>query len=193
MHRPERLVIASKNTDKLGEIEAVLAGAGWEPSLVRDTLWPDIEETAATLEENALIKAREVVRATGLPALADDTGLEVQALGGQPGVHTARFAGPKATYSDNVQKLLKVMEGVGDRRAVFRTVVVLVSPSSSHLAAEGHLAGEIAFEPRGDGGFGYDPIFVVGSKTLAEMTTAEKNHLSHRARALRALVEKLTP
>jgi XTP/dITP diphosphohydrolase len=132
-----------------------------------------------------------VVEATGLPVLADDTGLEVAALGGAPGVHTARYAGAGARYADNVEKLIEAMVGVTDRRARFRTVVALAFPDGVEMTAEGVLEGAITEEPRGDGGFGYDPVFEFEGQTLAEMGREEKNRLSHRARAIRALVESL--
>jgi XTP/dITP diphosphohydrolase len=153
--------------------------------------WPDVEETGATLEDNALLKARVVMAAVGLPALADDTGLEVLALGGRPGVNTARFAGLKASYSDNVVKLLEEMKEVVDRRARFRTVVALVLPDGTEFVAEGAVDGVIAVQGRGEHGFGYDPVFEVAGQTLAEMSLGEKNGLSHRARALRALAADL--
>ena len=151
----------------------------------------DVEETGSTLEENALLKARAVVGATGLPVIADDTGLEVEALGGGPGVHSARYAGPDATYDDNVSKMLAEMDSVEDRGACFVTVVALVFPDGVEVHAEDSLQGEIISAPRGDGGFGYDPIFEVAGRTLAEMTPEEKNDLSHRARAIRALMRSL--
>ncbi|MFQ5523657.1 MAG: RdgB/HAM1 family non-canonical purine NTP pyrophosphatase [Acidimicrobiia bacterium] len=186
-----RLVVASKNPDKVREIEELLSPTGMVDEIVRGLDWPDVEETGETLEENALLKGRVVTEATGLPVLGDDTGLEVAALGGEPGVHTARFAGPDATYADNVARLLEVMEGVEDRRARFRTVVALVFPSGEEVVAEGVLEGVITFEPRGSEGFGYDPVFEVEGRTLAEMGPEEKNTLSHRARAVRALMEAL--
>lgn len=152
-----------------------------------DVDWPDVEETGETLEENALLKARAAVEATGLPSLADDTGLEVEALGGAPGVHTARFAGPHATFDDNIDRLLRELDGVADRRARFRTVVALAFPDGDYVTAEGSIEGRIAEERRGDTGFGYDPVFEVGGRTFAEMSSEEKNLLSHRARALEAL------
>lgn len=193
MNRPQQLVIASKNPNKIAEIEAVLADTHWKVRVVRDRDWDEVEETGSTLEENALLKARTVAQATKMPALADDTGLEVAALGGGPGVHTARYAGERATYADNVRKLLTELDGIDDRRATFRTVVALATPAEEEVVAEGQLKGEIATEPRGAGGFGYDPVFAVGARTLAEMDLAEKNALSHRARALRALAKELTP
>jgi XTP/dITP diphosphohydrolase len=187
----DRLVVASKNEDKIGEIEAVLVEQGFVGEIIRGLTWSDIEESGATLEENALLKARAVMTATGLPALADDTGLEVASLGGAPGVQTARFAGPTATYKENVVKLLATMAGVSDRRATFRTVMALVWPSGKELMAEGQLDGTIAPDPRGEFGFGYDPIFEVGPKTLGELEIEKKNEFSHRAQAIRALATKL--
>ena len=149
--------------------------------------WPEVVEDAATLEGNARLKARQVAKTTGLAAIADDTGLEVEVLGGAPGVHTARFSGPDATYESNVATLLAALEGVGERAARFRTVVVAVLPDGREVVAEGELRGEITAYPRGLGGFGYDPVFAVGGRTLAEMGVGEKNRISHRARAIRAL------
>lgn len=182
-----RLVIASKNPDKIAEIAQVLTTTGLVDEIVTGLDWPDVAETGSTLEENALLKARAVVEATGLPVIADDTGLEVDALGGAPGVHTARFAGDAATYEDNVTKMLDVLSGNGDRSARFRTVVVLALPDGVEVMADGSLEGVIAESRRGSSGFGYDPVFEVDGRTLAEMTIEEKNELSHRARAVRAL------
>jgi len=186
-----RLVIASKNSDKIREIEDILGSMGLAEEIVRGLDWLDVEETGESLEENALIKARAVTETTGLPVVADDTGLEVDALDGEPGVRTARFAGPDATYDDNVIRLLEAMEGVEDRTAHFRTVVALVFPDDVEVVAEGSVDGVIARARRGSGGFGYDPIFEVAGRTLAEMTVQDKNDLSHRARALRALGQRL--
>ena len=184
-----RLVVASKNPDKVEEIESVLAGSGLAGEIVRGLHWPDVAETGETLEENALLKARAVVEATGLPVVADDTGLEVTALSGAPGVHTARFAGPQATYEENVARMLELLKGIEQRSARFRTVVAMVLPDGLEVLAEGSLDGLITEEPRGEAGFGYDPIFEVEGQTLAEMSMEDKNELSHRARALRALVD----
>jgi len=186
-----RLVVASKNPDKITEIEDVLEPLGVTEEIVRGLEWPDVEETGHTLKENALLKARIVSAAVGLPAVADDTGLEVAALGGRPGVNTARFAGENASYSENVVLLLDEMEGIVDRRARFRTVVALVFPDGAELVAEGSVDGVITLERRGDQGFGYDPVFEVEGRTLAELSLTEKNLLSHRARALRALAVAL--
>lgn len=189
--RFERLVVASKNQDKIAEVEAVLSGLGLVGEIVRGLDWPDVDETGATLEENALLKARAVATATGLPALADDTGLEVAALDGAPGVETARYAGPDASYADNVDKLLDEMDGVEERQARFRTVIAVVTPEGEEWVADGALEGRISSEVRGDQGFGYDPVFEVDERTLGEMSAEEKNRISHRARALYALADKL--
>lgn len=189
--RVDRLVVASKNPDKIAEIRKVLGESGFSIELVEDLDWPDIEETGATLEENALKKAREVFEATGIPALADDTGLFVDALGGLPGVNTARFAGDNATYAENVARLLEELKGIGERAACFRTVIALVA-DTDELVAEGALPGRIAEAPRGNGGFGYDPVFELASgRTLAELAQSEKNDVSHRAMALRNLFAEL--
>ena len=172
-----RLVVASKNPDKIAEIEHVLLPLGLADEIVTDLDWPDVEETGETLAENALLKARAVTAATGLPAVGDDTGLEVYGLDGRPGVRTARFAGPDASYSDNVRLLLSEMDGVADRAATFRTVVALVWPDGAEMVANGFVQGVITHEPRGVGGFGYDPVFEVDGRTLAEMSLDEKSAL----------------
>ena len=189
--RIDRLVVASKNQDKVREMEAVLLGLGLVGEIVTDLRWPDVEETESTLEGNALLKARAVATATGLPALADDTGLEVDALGGAPGVRSARYAAESASYADNVRALLDRLDGERHRSARFRTVMALVIPDGREIVAEGVLEGTIINEPRGDSGFGYDPVFDVDGRTLAEFGAKEKNAISHRGRALRALAQKL--
>jgi len=191
-----RLVLATGNPHKLEEIGPLLAGADVElvpaGALVQE--W-DVPETGDTLEANAALKARAAVRATGLSAVADDTGLFVDALGGQPGVRSSRYAGEDATYADNVAKLLAALEDVpeGARRARFRTVVVLARVDGVELSFEGSLEGRIAAAPRGTGGFGYDPVFLLegGSLTLAELGIEDKNRLSHRGRAFRAVARFL--
>ena len=191
-----RLVCASANPDKAAEISAVLSGLGFEV-VPRPSSVGDVEEDGATLEDNARLKAVAVCAATGSAAVADDTGLEVDALGGAPGVLTARFAGEDASYADNVLKLLDALAEVSDpalRTATFRSVVVARFPHGREVVAEGELKGVIGFAPVGTNGFGYDPIFVpegAGGRTLAELEPEEKNELSHRARALRALAAKL--
>lgn len=187
-----RVVVASQNPDKIEEIEAVLRAVDPSVEIMQGLTWPEIEETEPTLEGNALLKAQAVHDHTGYPAIADDTGLEVDALGGAPGVVTARFSGPDATYASNVARLLSDLEGVADRRARFRTAVAMVRSGRAPTIVEGVLEGVIAVTPRGSGGFGYDPIFEVDGSTLAEMTPDEKHDVSHRARALRALAARLS-
>jgi len=191
-----RYVVATFNRDKAAELYELLALPG--VTLVALSEWPGAtspEEHGATLLENARIKARAAVATTGLPAIADDTGLEVDALGGAPGVHAARYAGPGASYAENVAKLLGALAGVpaGRRTARFRTVCVAAWPEGREANAEGVLEGVIAEAPRGSHGFGYDPVFVPagGTRTYAELADAEKNAISHRAMAVAALREKL--
>ena len=155
---------------------------------------PHVEETGDTLEENARIKASALVEATGMLAVADDTGLEVDALEGAPGVYSARYAGPNATYADNVAKLLREMEGVYPalRTARFATVALARWPDGRELAVRGEVEGVIAARPAGDNGFGYDPVFVPtegDGRTFAQMSAAEKHAVSHRGRAFAALVD----
>ena len=193
MIRPviHRAVVASKNPDKITELETLLARHGLVGEVVRGLDWPDVVEDAPTLEGNALLKARQVALSTGLPSIADDTGLEVDALGGAPGVRTARYSGPDATYQSNVDALLAALQGVEDRAARFRTVVVAVLAGGTEVVAEGELVGEIAWARRGSAGFGYDPVFEVDGRTLAEMEPQEKDLISHRARAIQALADAL--
>jgi len=191
VNRPHGVVVASKNPDKIAEVEAVLASLDPPIIVIPGHVWQDVDETEATLAGNALLKARAVVAATGHAAIADDTGLEVDALGGAPGVTTARYAGEGATYEENVDKMLRELGDVEDRSARFRTAVALVTPSGDELVVEGVLEGMITRERRGGGGFGYDPIFEVDGRTLAEIPAGEKNQISHRARALHALADVL--
>jgi len=185
-----RVVVATKNPDKRAEVLAVLTRLAPHLEIVEDADWPDVAETGATLRENALLKARAAAAATGLACIADDTGLEVDALDGAPGVHTARFAGPEAIYAGNRAALLKAMEGVTERAARFRTVVALVE-GDTEVTAEGTLEGTIATEERGSGGFGYDPLFEVEGRTLSEHGEESKNHFSHRAVAIANLIARL--
>jgi XTP/dITP diphosphohydrolase len=191
MTRP-RLVCASANPDKVAEIAAIL---GDLVDLVpRPAEVPDVVEDADTLEGNARLKAAAIVAATGEPAVADDTGLEVDALGGLPGVRTGRFAGEDATYADNRALLLRELAGATNRRARFRTVAMVVWPDGSELSVEGVCEGTIAEEERGARGFGYDALFVPADgdgRTFAEMSEEDKHALSHRGRAFRALVAAL--
>jgi len=187
-------VLATANPHKADEMRAVLSPLGVDLA-DRPAHVADVDETGATLEENALLKARALVAATGRAAIADDTGLFVDALHGRPGVRSARYAGETASYDDNVTKLLDELAGVdGPRTARFRTVIAVAYPDGTAFCVEGELDGVITHARAGDQGFGYDPVFVpdvAGGRTLAELTPEEKNELSHRARALRALSEKL--
>jgi XTP/dITP diphosphohydrolase len=189
------LLLATFNLDKARELERLLALPGirlrslWEFECARAP-----EETGTTLVENARLKAEYAVRLTGMPAIADDTGLEVDALDGRPGVYAARYAGPGATYDDNVKKLLHELRDVprARRTARFRTVIV-ARLKEQEIVAEGTLDGVITEAPRGTNGFGYDPVFELPElgRTLAELTAEEKNQRSHRARAAQALADKL--
>ncbi len=190
-----RFVIATANRHKAAEITEVLAGV--VELLPRPAEVADVEETGETLEDNARLKAEALVEATGLPAVADDTGLEVEALGGAPGVYSARYAGEGATYADNVTKLLEALGGKRDRRARFRTVALARWPDGAELVAEGVVNGTIAEVPRGTGGFGYDPVFLPDEgdgRTFAELAEESgwaKHRLSHRGRAFGQLAEML--
>ncbi len=190
------VVVATFNPDKARELEELLHLDGATFTCLRDVPGATApEEVGGTLAENALIKARAAFRLTGATCLADDTGLEVDALDGRPGVHASRFAGPGATYADHVRKLLAELRGVepARRTARFRCACVACLPDGRELLAEGVLEGRIIESPRGANGFGYDPVFEVEGvgRTLAELPDAEKNALSHRARAVRALAAKL--
>ncbi len=187
-----RLVCASANPDKVVEIEAILQGL--VELLPRPPEVPDVDEDADTLIGNARLKAAAICAAANLPAVSDDTGLFVDALGGAPGVYAARFAGPDATYADNRAKLLNGLKGSNDRRARFVTAVVVMWPDGREIAAEGVCEGTIALSEVGERGFGYDAVFVPDDgdgRSFAQMSDSEKNEISHRARALRALLEAL--
>lgn len=154
--------------------------------------FPDIEETGTELSENAIIKARAVFLSLKIPTLADDTGLEVEALGGAPGVYTARYAGENATYSDNCKKLLRELDGITDRKAVFKTALCYIDNHGKEFLFEGIVKGTISTSEKGDGGFGYDPVFIPDTSnglTFAEMSIEQKNLISHRARAIEAFVK----
>ena len=189
-----KFVVASANPDKVREIHELL---GDHYQLVpRPDSVPEVEETGTTLEENARLKAVALVDATGQAAVADDTGLEVDALDGAPGVYASRYSGEHATYASNVAKLIGALTSVPvDRRtARFRTVAIARFPDGREVVAEGVMAGTIADAPRGTNGFGYDPVFVPAEgdgRTFAEMTPVEKHRLSHRGRAFRALMAAL--
>jgi XTP/dITP diphosphohydrolase len=192
-----RLVLATANRDKAAEIVDILASELGDTVelLGRPSSVPAVEETGETLEDNARLKAHALLEATGTPAVADDTGLEVDALGGAPGVLSSRFAGEHATYDENVDKLLEVLAEIGavedsTRKARFRTVAIACFPGGREVVAHGVVEGTIARARRGSGGFGYDPVFVPdegGGRTFAEMSPAAKHACSHRGRAFRAL------
>lgn len=192
-----RFVVASMNPDKLRELEELLEG---RMSLVGLRDFPGASspvESGATLLDNARTKALAAVRFTGLPAIADDTGLEVDALGGRPGLLASRFAGPRASYAENVARLLAELSGVpAERRtARFRTACVACFPDGAEAVGEGVLEGRIAEQRRGQEGFGYDPVFELPElgRTLAELSPQEKSQRSHRARAVQALLVALAP
>jgi XTP/dITP diphosphohydrolase len=189
-------VLATFNHDKLRELSALLGLPGVTLTALCDEPGATAPaETGGTLRENALLKARAALALTGKPAIADDTGLEVDALGGRPGIHAARFAGPGATYSANVAKLLGELRGVEAKRrsARFRCACVACLPDGRELVGEGVLEGRITLAPRGENGFGYDPVFEIAGlgRTMAELSEQEKNSLSHRSRAVRALAAQL--
>jgi XTP/dITP diphosphohydrolase len=222
---PLPLVLATRNVDKAREIIEILvdhsglpivayaidvndatigfllerpdAVAGSASALPALDAEPDVEETGSTLEENARIKATALASALGVAAIADDTGLEVDAIDGAPGVHAARYAGPDATDADNVAKLLRELEGVYPalRIARFATVAITCWPDGTEVAARGEVEGVIAAAPLGENGFGYDPVFVPtegDGRTFAQMSAAEKHAISHRGRAFTALAAVLT-
>jgi XTP/dITP diphosphohydrolase len=191
-----KIILASHNPHKVEEMKSVLRDLSVEIITLDD--YPevgDIKETGETLKENALLKARTVNRLTGLPAIGDDTGLEVDSLNGGPGVYSARYAGEDATYEDNVNKLLTEMSDISKnkRTARFRTVAAFVD-GETELTSEGKIEGMITFEPKGRSGFGYDPLFFISEMncTFAELSTEVKNKISHRGHALQNLHKQLS-
>lgn len=190
--RPDKIVMATSNPGKIREIARMLEGLGIEVVAQSDFGVSDADETGATFAENSLIKAQHAAAATGLPAIADDSGLAVDALGGAPGVYSARYAGDAGDEANN-DKLLAELAGVTDRGAAFHCVATYVAPGEAPLVASGEWRGEILRERRGDGGFGYDPLFYVPECgcSSAELEPQEKNARSHRGQALRKLVELL--
>jgi XTP/dITP diphosphohydrolase len=186
--RFSKLILATNNQHKIAELTALLDGAGVIILTKADFPdFPEIEESADTLVENALEKSRAIFRKYGIPAVADDTGLEVEYLGGAPGVYSARYAGEGCTFADNNRKLLRELEGVrAESRSARFVTVIAVTYAGGEICLEGDVPGYIATEPRGDSGFGYDPIFVYQplGKTFAEMGPETKNAVSHRAVAL---------
>jgi XTP/dITP diphosphohydrolase len=192
----DTVVIASTNPGKIAEVRQIMAGLPLV-LLTSDEVggWPEIEETGDTYLANALLKAHAVAAVTGKVALADDSGIEVDALDGAPGVRSARFSGAQASDEDNNAKLIEALAGVPSERrgARYRCVAVLVTPDGEEIAGIGSCEGRIGFEPRGTGGFGYDPWFIPEreSRTMAELTAEEKHAISHRGKALRGLADKL--
>ncbi len=188
---PERLAIATKNPGKVREILRICADWPTEWVTFADASWEEVEEPGETYLENALVKARAVARALNLPALADDSGIEVDGLGGRPGPRSARLAGPAANEDDNLRLLIRLAaELPEDRRtARYRCLAACARPDGREVWAEGTCEGRLILESRGDGGFGYDPIFVPRRRrrTMAELTEAEKDRISHRGNAFRAL------
>ncbi len=192
----KRVVIATRNRGKIRELQALLEDLGVELVSVAEMEGvPEVVEDGATFLENARKKAVEVARATGLPAIADDSGLEVDALQGRPGIYSARYAGQGASDRDNYMKLLKELEGVPEekRTARFRCVMVAALPDGTFIWTDGTCEGLIAEEPKGSQGFGYDPVFYLPDRgrTMAEISKEEKNAISHRGKAMRRLKEKL--
>ncbi len=190
------VVLATNNPGKVREVWAILAGLPFCLKISAELgIRAAVRETGETFEENAVLKALAYAAMAGKPAVADDSGLEVLALGGAPGVHSARYAGEEATDQERFEKLLLELSRAGtrDRRAVFRCVAALATPDGRVWTRSGELWGEIAPEPRGEGGFGYDPVFLVPElgRTLAELSMEEKNQISHRGKAFRALAQLL--
>ena len=194
---PQRIAIASRNAHKLREIGRICADwpVEWLTVESHDGPWPDVEETGDTYLENAVLKARAVAEALGVPALADDSGIEVDALGGRPGPRSARFSGPDATDEGNLQALMQAVAGVpaGGRSARYRCVAAIAWPGGEVLHAEGVCEGALVGKRHGQRGFGYDPIFVpVGwEDTMAELSDEQKDRISHRGRAFRSLHDLL--
>ena len=189
-----KLVLASKNEKKLREMNDILSGMGVEVCLQADVgIDIDVEETGTTFEENSLLKAKAVMEASGLPAIADDSGLCVDALNGAPGVYSARYGGPELDDVARYRLLLENMRGTRTRTAHFTSCIACVFPNGDTLEAEGICPGTIAFAPQGDGGFGYDPVFFLPElrKTYAQLTPEEKAAVSHRGKALAVFDVKL--
>lgn len=193
----KRLVLASGNPGKLKELSVLLADLGYELHAQSEFDVPEVAETGTTFVENAIIKARHAAALTGLPALADDSGIEVDALDGAPGVYSARFSGPGASDADNNALLVEKLSDIDSRQrsARYRAVIVLMRHAAdpSPIICEGSWEGIIQLEPAGDGGFGYDPYFFLPDRgcTSAQLSAAEKNRLSHRGKALAELKRKL--
>lgn len=187
-----QFVIATKNPHKVAEFERILTPLGIQ-AVSQKSLGIDVDvpEDAGTFAGNSLQKAMAVHLACGLPVLADDSGLEVDALGGRPGVYSARYGGPGLTDQERYKKLLSELDGVGERSARFVAAISLVLSSDKHYCFTGICEGKIGTEPKGDGGFGYDPVFFVGDRSFSQLSDAEKDAVSHRGKALRKLADAL--
>lgn len=189
-----KLVLASQNEKKLREMNDILAQLGVEVCLQSELgVQVDVEETGDTFEANSLLKAQAVMQATGMPAIADDSGLCVDALGGAPGVYSARYGGPGLDDVGRYRLLLENLRGQSPRTARFVSVITCCFPNGDVICARGECEGTIAYAPQGEGGFGYDPVFFVPQKkkTFAQLSPEEKNEISHRGRALTLFHEKL--
>ena len=190
-----KFIIATHNMKKQAEMQRILSPLGVEvlTAEMAGVTLTDVEETGATFEENAVLKAENGCRESGLPCIADDSGLSVDFLGGEPGVYSARYSGTHGDDEANIQKLLKKLEGVPEekRTARFVSVVCVCFPDGRKLTVDGKCEGRIGFEKHGDNGFGYDPVFMVGKKSFAELSAEEKDKISHRGNALRRLVRIL--
>lgn len=190
-----KFIIATNNKKKLLELERILKPLGIDAITAREAgvELDDVEETGTTFAENAFIKADAAFKKTGLPSVADDSGLCVDALDGRPGIYSARYAGDNATDEEKISKLLTELEGVEDekRTAHFACAICCILPDGSKIEVEGRCQGKIAFEPCGDGGFGYDPVFMYGDKSYAQLSAEEKDAVSHRGQALRKLKAEL--
>ena len=186
--------VATNNQKKLKEIQRILDSFGITAKTLKELgIVVEIEENGTTFEENAVIKAKTIAQLANLPTISDDSGLEVDALSGAPGVYTARFAGENATDDENIDKLLSEMENVekADRTARFVSAVCLYMPDGKHTVCRGTCEGWIGYERIGDGGFGYDPVFMVGEISYSQMSPEAKDAISHRGSALRQLKEKI--
>lgn len=190
------LILATRNKGKIEEMKTMLSEYGIEVKGVSDyPECPEVEEDGDTFQQNAIKKAETIANILGIPALADDSGLEVDPLEGRPGVYSARFAGPNATDGDNIRKLIESLKDVpaGDRSARFRCVLALAVPGKNTWTSEGTCEGHIVLEPKGTEGFGYDPVFYLPEKgkTMAQLTKDEKNQISHRGKAVRQFLREV--
>lgn len=190
-----KFIIATNNPKKLIELERILKPLGIDAVSAKEAgvVLDDVEETGTTFAENAFLKANAAYKKTGMPSVADDSGLSVDALNGRPGVYSARYAGENATDKDRYTKLLGEMKDIpeAERTAHFTSAICCILSDGSKIEVEGRCDGRIAFEPSGDGGFGYDPVFLYGERSYAQLTAEEKDKVSHRGKSLRKLQEEL--